>query len=303
MEFGAILPQIGWGPDNPFTLDLLERYVTTARALGFTAITANDHIVYKGPWIDGPTLLAASLPFADGMTLATTIGLPVVRGPAVFAKTMAQLDQLSGGRVIAGVSTGSSEEDYTITGVPYHERGKRLDESIGVMRALWQPGSAAFRGEFYSTEGMWCDPPPARAGGPPIWIGSWGSERAMQRVATLGDGWLASAYNTTPERFAEALATLRSRLADAGRDPLTFANALATTWMHVGDDGAAVLSLLAARMNRPIEDLRASLPIGTTSHVAEIVDDYREAGLQRMFVWPVGEDPVEQLQLFADAVL
>lgn len=303
MEFGAILPQIGWGPDNPFTLDLLERYVTTARALGFTAITANDHIVYKGPWIDGPTLLAASLPFADGMTLATTIGLPVVRGPAVFAKTMAQLDQLSGGRVIAGVSTGSSEEDYTITGVPYHERGKRLDESISVMRALWQPGSAAFRGKFYSTEGMWCDPPPARAGGPPIWIGSWGSERAMRRVATLGDGWLASAYNTTPERFAKALATLRSRLADAGRDRSTFANALATTWMHVGDEGEAVLSLLAARMNRPIEDLRASLPIGTASQVAEIVDDYRKAGLQRMFVWPIGEDPVEQLLLFADAVL
>jgi len=79
-----------------------------ARALGFTAISANDHIVYKGPWIDGPTLLAASLPFAEGLSLATTIGLPVVRGPAVFAKTMAQLDQLSGGRVIAGVSTGSN---------------------------------------------------------------------------------------------------------------------------------------------------------------------------------------------------
>ena len=303
MEFGAVLPQIGWGPDNPFTLELLERYVTTARALGFTAITANDHIVYKGPWIDGPTLLAASLPFADGMTLATTIGLPVVRGPAVFAKTMAQLDQLSGGRVIAGISTGSSEDDYTITGVPYHERGKRLDEAIGVMRALWQPGAPAFHGEFYSTEGMWCDPPPARASGPPIWIGSWGSERAMHRVATLGDGWLASAYNTTPERFARQLEMLNGRLTEAGRDPSTFGHALATTWMHVGPDGEAVLSLMAASMNRPIDDLRQSLPIGTPSQVAEIVARYRDAGLQRMFVWPVGNDPVEQLQLFADAVL
>ena len=303
MEFGAILPQIGWGPDNPFTLDLLERYVTTARALGFTSITANDHIVYKGPWIDGPTLLAASLPFADGMMLATTIGLPVVRGPAVFAKTMAQLDQLSGGRVIAGVSTGSSQDDYSITGVPYDERWKRFDESIGVMRALWQPGAPAFHGEFYSTEGMWCDPPPARPGGPPIWIGSWGSERGMRRVAELGDGWLASAYNTTPERFAKALAALSTRLADAGRDPSTFANALATTWMHVGDNGEAVLSLMAAAMNRPIDDLRESLPIGTPSQVAEIVGRYREAGLQRMFVWPTGGDPVTQLQLFADAAL
>ncbi|TMK51097.1 MAG: LLM class flavin-dependent oxidoreductase, partial [Actinobacteria bacterium] len=230
MEFGAHIPQIGWNAAQPFTIGMLERYVTTARALGFTAISANDHIVYKGSWLDGPTMLSAALPFAEGLSLATTVGLPVVRGPAAYAKTMAMLDNLTGGRVIAGVSAGSSHDDYVLAGVPYDERWKRLDESIGVMRALWQPGAPAFRGAFYSTEAMSLDPAPARAGGPPVWIGSWGSERGMRRVATLGDGWLASAYNSTPERFARGLATL----AEMGRDPSTFGNALATGWMHVG---------------------------------------------------------------------
>jgi len=298
VEFGAHLPQIGWTPDNPFTLGLLERYVTTARLLGFTAISANDHIVWHGAWIDAPTLLSAALPFADGLTLATTIGLPVVRGPAAFAKTMATLDYLSGGRVIAGVAPGSSADDYALAGVPYEERWKRFDESIGVVRALWQPGSPAFRGEFYSTEGKWCEPAPARAGGPPIWIGSWGSERGMRRVAELGDGWMASAYNTTPEGFAKGLATLSS----LGR-PSTFENGLATGWMHIGDDSEAVLSFMATSLNRPVDDLRERLPIGTPSKVAELAARYRDAGLQRMFVWPIGGDPVEQLRLFADAVL
>jgi hypothetical protein len=103
-------------------LDVLERYVTTARALGSTAISANDHIVWQGSWLDAPTMLAASLPFADGLTLATTIGLLVIRGPAVYAKTMATLDHLSGGRVIAGVAPGSSADDYALAGVPHAER-------------------------------------------------------------------------------------------------------------------------------------------------------------------------------------
>jgi alkanesulfonate monooxygenase SsuD/methylene tetrahydromethanopterin reductase-like flavin-dependent oxidoreductase (luciferase family) len=216
---------------------------------------------------------------------------------------MAQLDSLSGGRVIAGVAPGSSADDYAVIGVPYEERWKRFDESIGVLRAMWQPGAPALRGRFYSTEGKWCDPPPARAGGPPIWIGSWGSERGMRRVASLGDGWLASGYNTTPEGFASGLATLGAQLRAAGKDPSGFANALATTWMYVGEDSEAVLSLLAAALNRPIDDLREQLPVGPPSKVADLVARYRNAGLQRMFVWPIGDDPVEQLQRFADAVM
>ena len=79
---------------------------------------------------------------------------------------------------------------------------------------------------------------------------------------------------------------------------------MATAWMHVGDDGDAVLGVMAATPKRPIDDLREQLPIGSPSHVAEVVTRYRDTELQRMFVlWPIGENPVEQLQRFADAVL
>ena len=80
-------------------------------------------------------------------------------------------------------------------------------------------------------------------------------------------------------------------------------NALATGWMYVGDDSEAVLSAWATSLNRPIDELREQLPIGPPSKVAELVARYRDAGLQRMFVWPVGDDPVGQLERFARAVL
>ena len=69
-------------------------------------------------------------------------------------------------------------------------------------------------------------------------MGSWGSDAGLRRVARLADGWLASAYNTTPELFGQAWQALRSQLADHGKDPDTFPNALATMWCYITDDRA-----------------------------------------------------------------
>ena len=76
-------------------------------------------------------------------------------------------------------------------------------------------------------------PGPYRPGGIPLWIGSWGSRAGLARVAAAGDGWLASAYNTTPERFADARAALGEALEERGREPDGFPNALATMWTWV----------------------------------------------------------------------
>ena len=71
------------------------------------------------------------------MTLATTVALPVVRGPVALAKGLAAIDLLSGGRLVVGVGPGSSARDYAVVGVPFEERWKRLDEAVQALRALW----------------------------------------------------------------------------------------------------------------------------------------------------------------------
>src|SRR5215212_8211150 len=144
-----------------------------------------------------PDGLSSVLAATGRMDLMTTVALPVVRGPVALAKSMAAIDILSGGRLIVGVGPGSSTRDYAAAGIPFEERFKRLDESVETLRALWREDGSPFRGEFYSTEGVVLEPRPSRQPGPPIWIGSWGSEAGLRRTARLGNGWLASAYNTT----------------------------------------------------------------------------------------------------------
>ncbi len=163
--------------------------------------------MFATPWLDGPTALAAVLAHSGAMTLATTVALPVVRGPVLLAKTLGAIDRLSGGRLVVAVGPGSSEQDYAAVGIDFAERWSRLDEAVRALRALWQRDPEPFVGRFYSTADIDLQPAPAQPDGPPIWIGSWGSEAGLRRVARLGDGWLASAYNITPSDFADGVDT------------------------------------------------------------------------------------------------
>ena len=175
MEFGVHVPQIPWD-DDPVTLDGLITFATTAQRLGFTTLTANDHLVYGRPWLDGPTALAAVMAAAPTVRLMTSVSLPVVRGPFALAKSLAAIDRLSGGRLDAGLGPGSSQADYALAGVPFDERWVRFDEAVSAMRASWDVDGAPFVGRFYDTTGVTMAPPPAQPKGPPIWIGSWGSD-------------------------------------------------------------------------------------------------------------------------------
>ena len=304
MEVGAHLPLMDFG-GNPYSLEHLVRYTRTADELGFTMVSANDHLVFSVPWLDGPTALASVIGASGSMTLATTVALAVVRGPVALAKSLAAIDRLSGGRLVVAVGPGSSARDHEVVGLDFEERWRRLDEAVAALRALWRHDAEPFTGRFYSTEGIDLRPRPARAEGPPIWIGSWGSEAGLRRTARLADGWLASAYNTTPALFAEAWDRLRMLLPEHGKDPDTFPNGLATMWFHLTSDPAEAERILRERLvptiNRPEDVLRDRLPVGPPEKMAEKLAAFRDAGVQRVLLWPVTEE-VRQLELFAEQV-
>jgi alkanesulfonate monooxygenase SsuD/methylene tetrahydromethanopterin reductase-like flavin-dependent oxidoreductase (luciferase family) len=290
MEYGAHLPLIELAGAGR-TLAGLRAYARRARELGYGYLCANDHLVFGTPWLDGPTALASVIDEAGEMTLATTVCLPVIRGPAQTAKLLAALDRLSDGRLVAGLGPGSSARDYAVAGVPFEERWPRFDESIRALRSLLS-GADGFAGRFYSTEGVTLAPPPARAGGPPLWVASWGSPAGLRRVARLGDGWLASGYNTTPARFAACRVGL----------PAGLANAIATMWLYVTDDpreaDRVLAEVLSPMLGRPFDALRElALPIGSPEQCAERISAFRDAGAQRIFVWPLA-DELRQLERF-----
>src|SRR5688572_3406227 len=182
MEFGVHLPLISFNGEQR-SLDDLLAFTEAARDLGYRYLCANDHLVFARPWLDGPTALAAVLSRSGEMKLATTVAVPVLRGPAATAKLLAAIDLLSGGRLVVGLGPGSSARDYELVGVPFEERWKRLDEAVLTMRALW--AGEAFEGAYHSTAGMTMAPPPVQRPGPPIWLGSWGSAAGLRRVARL----------------------------------------------------------------------------------------------------------------------
>ena len=287
IEYGAHLPLIG----PPRTLAELREYARRAEAAGFRYLCANDHLLYHRPWLDGPTVLAATLDAAGDLTLVTSVALPVVRGPVATAKLLGSLDLLSDGRLLAGVGPGSSARDYAAVGIPFEERWARFEESVLVLRALLTPDAAPHQGRYYSTQGIALEPRLRRC--PPIWLASWGSRAGLRRVGRLGDGWLASGYNTTPDAFRERLAALPA-----------LPNGIATMWLHITDTPERTFTdILAPLLRRPAEALRElGLPIGTPEQCAERISAYAEAGAQRIFLWPLA-DEARQLERFAETVL
>jgi alkanesulfonate monooxygenase SsuD/methylene tetrahydromethanopterin reductase-like flavin-dependent oxidoreductase (luciferase family) len=230
----------------------------------------------------------------------------VLRGPLAMARAFTALDLLSNGRVIAGIGAGSSARDFAATGIPFAERWARFDEAVRVMRALWARDAPPFRGRFYSTDGIAIAPLPAQRNGPPIWIGSWGSEAGLRRAARLGDGWIASAYNITPEGFAAAWQRLGQQLRSLGKDPEQFPNAIATMAMYVTEDRSAAQRMLeevvSPLLSRPADDLHRSLLIGSAEECATTLQAYHAAGVKCVLLMPT-RDGFRQLDLFRERIL
>ncbi len=305
VDVGVHLPLLDFG-GNSFTLEHLLGYTETAVGLGFDALAVNDHLVFGAPWLDGPTALAAVLASSGTMTLATTVALPVVRGPVPLAKTLAAIDRLSGGRLLVAVGPGSSEHDYAAVGVDFTERWTRLDEAVVALRALLRPGSEPHVGRWYSTAGIELLPAPVQPAGPPIWLGSWGSDAGLRRVARLADGWLASAYNITPAEFARARARLAEHAVATQRGVDELPNALATMWCFITEHREEADAILRERVmpvvHRPEAVLRERLAIGGADAVIDKLAEFRDAGLQRVYIWPI-HDERRQLELFAEHVM
>ena len=294
MELGLHLPLMQFG-DEPLSRERLEGAVDAARECGFAAVSSNDHFVFGTPWLDGPTALASVIERSGEMTLATTIALSVLRGPVALAKGLAALDLLSGGRVVAALGPGSSARDYETLGIPFDERWPRFEESVVVLRALLNGEPPPEDARFYRVPpDVRLEPRPHQAR-VPLWIGSWGSAAGLRRVERVGDGWLASAYNTTPERFADA----RSRL------PGDMPNSLATMWTWVTEDRTeadrVLRGTLAPLLRRDPDELGAQVCVGSAEHCAGLLSRYADAGCQRVYLWPLGDER-RQVELLAGEV-
>ena len=160
--------------------------------------------------------LAFAAARTDKLNLCTAVIVASQHSAAILAKRVATLDALSGGRVRLGVGIGWQREEYEAIGVPYRDRGRRLDETIESMRVLWREQFATFHGKHVNFENVHMDAKPANGVEVPILIGG-SSEVAARRAGRLGNGWYP--YVISPEDFEKGVETIASAAHEAERDP------------------------------------------------------------------------------------
>jgi probable F420-dependent oxidoreductase len=160
------------------------------------------------------------LTFAAAHTTHLRLGVAMLilpeHHPVHLAKRLSTVDNLSGGRLLAGVGVGWLREEYEALGVPFEARGRRADEYLAAMRALWTRAPASFSGEFVAFDGVYCTPRPVRPDGVPIVVGGH-SATAARRAARFGAGFYPLGVDV--ERLAALLDVLRAECADLDRDP------------------------------------------------------------------------------------
>jgi probable F420-dependent oxidoreductase len=168
-------------------------------------------------WLEPVTVLGLVAGVTEHVQLGTNVLVLPYRQPVVLAQEFATLDRISEGRALLGIGTGWMEEEFAALGIPKRERGRRTDESIRLLRALWATrGPVTFAGTDTSFTEMTLAATPFRPAGPPILVGG-NSPAALARVAHLGDGWLGADLEPAPA--GEAVAQIRELCANLGRDP------------------------------------------------------------------------------------
>lgn len=231
MKFGIAFSNIG-----PFVEPTeAVRLARAAEASGFESIWTVDHVVvptgYRSKYPYDPS---GRLPSGEGTvfpdpliwlayvaagtsTLRLGTGILIVpqRNPLVLAKELATLDLLSGGRLILGAGVGWLEEEFEALGVPFHGRGRRTDEAIGAMRALWSQEQASFDGSTVSFRDCCLRPQPPN-GTIPVHVGGH-SEAAARRAGRIGDGFFP--LGLTRDELPPILDVVRRSAEEAGRDP------------------------------------------------------------------------------------
>lgn len=217
---GVCLPNYG----NNSSREAIVEVAKAAEELGYDSVWTTDHILLPsshsypyGKIYESLTTLSYVAALTDNVKLGTSILVLPMRNAVTVAKMLASLDSLSGGRVIAGVAVGWSEQEFKNLGVGhlFKKRGRLLNEQIKVMRLIWRGSRVSFKGHFHEIEDGVSDPRPKQLNGPSVWIGG-NSEYAVKRALELGDAWHFTGI--TLEELDERLRLISQR---GGKIPVT----------------------------------------------------------------------------------
>jgi probable F420-dependent oxidoreductase len=298
-------------------------YLRRAEDLGFESALLIDHLLvappaYRTTWLEPVSLLSALAGVTRTMRLGTLVLVLPFRDPVAFAKEWATLDWLSGGRSILGVGVGWHEGEFAALRIPFRERGRRMNEMLEAVTALWAGDHVSYQGQFYRFEDLSIDPKPIQRPHPPIWIGggTQPSEKiygqqvdtirpVLRRIAKYAATWVPHS-SATAEMVASDWAVIREEMAGFGRDPdaLTKVYSNFIYVLRPGESADAAAAKFRVFSGMDLDYWREFYLLGEAEVVAERIRAKIEAlgGVEHVILNPLDWDP-DALERIASDVL
>ncbi|HKA93553.1 MAG TPA: LLM class flavin-dependent oxidoreductase [Acidimicrobiia bacterium] len=265
-------------------------YLARAHDAGIDHVCCGDHVsFFVGVGLDGLLQATALTTLHPTLPVMTGVYLLPLRHPVLVARQVSDLDQLAPGRLVFGVGIGGEDRhEVEICGVDPRTRGRRMEESLTVLRRLLSGEATTFHGEFFDLDDALVLPPPARP--VPIIVGG-RSDAAARRAGRLGDGWLGI-WNSA-RRFGDVVEMAGEEAVRAGRADPPSQHAM-QMWCAIADTREQARARLAPAMEAfyqiPFERFEKYSPYGTAEDVAEFLVPYVDAGCSWFNLIPQADD-------------
>jgi probable F420-dependent oxidoreductase len=322
MRTGLRLPSFALG-ERTASLAEMGTYLRRAEDLGFETAMLIDHLLVARPaysvaWLEPVALLSALAGVTRTIRLGTMVLVLPFRDPVAFAKEWATLDVLSGGRSVLGVGVGWNEKEFAALRIPFRERGRRMNEMLEAITALWAGDNVTYEGQFYRFTDLTLEPKPAQKPHPPIWIGGgtqpsariYGQdvpsiEPVLRRIAKYATTWVPHS-SATAEMVASDWAAIQGYMAELGRRPEELSKVY-SNFVHIlapGERPESAAAKFSVYSGMDLDYWQEFYLLGEAEAVAERIRAKVEAlgGVDHLVLNPLDWDPAN-LEVLAERVL
>jgi len=304
LDIGVYVPQMGFSYE-----EILHRALR-CEELGIGSLWLYDHLYGPGrpdiPSLEAWTLATALLSRTQRLRVGHMVLCNQFRHPAVLAKMVTTLDQISEGRLQLGIGSGSIEDEHTRTGLDwgtFRERSERLGESLAILAQALTDDVIDFAGEHYTVGGMPIVPGCVQRPRPPIVVGGVGEKYTLPLVARYADVWNVPTYALG--ELEHKVSVLRSLCSGIGRDPDSIVMSVEAVMALAPDDAAlpAVRELAEKRFGGTGFGLHDGGLIGTPPAIIDRLHELREFGFRQIVLFLHDRASDHTLELFASTVL
>jgi probable F420-dependent oxidoreductase len=302
MKFAISIPQ--FYADGEFDHAAFRDYFARAESYGcYESAWGQEMTLSSSPQLSPLEAMTYMAACTSTLRIGCSVFVSTLHSPVFLAKSLASLDQMSGGRLEIGVGTGGPHRPFAAFGVDGSRYVARFAEGVRLMQALWTQERVTFDGEFWQLKDASMEPKPLQKPYPRVWFGASG-ESALRRAVALGGGFFGAGASTTAA-FVSQVATVRAALEAAGRPAAEFPIAKR---IYIGIDSSAsrarsrVNDALAAVYGRRVPAIEEAAVAGTVSDCVTAAQAVSDAGAELILFTPLYEVPEHAEQIATEVI-